>query len=57
MSDPRKNFICKARKHIVNDINRNHGKDSECFFCIIDSFKSRHPNKNIVDFYEPTELK
>lgn len=57
MSDPRKNFICKARKHIINDTIRNYGRDSECFFCIMELRKTFSPIENNVDFYEPTELK
>lgn len=55
MSDPRKNFICKARKHIVNDTQRLFGKHSDCELCFYDSIKNRKPTVNMVNFYEPLE--
>ncbi len=53
MSDPRKNFICKARKHVLNDSQRPFGKQSDCEFCFYDSIKFQKPIINEVDFYEP----
>lgn len=57
MSDPRKNFICKARKHIINDIQRLFGKKSECELCFYESIKNQKPIVNLVDFYEPYKEK
>ena len=31
--DPRKNFVCKARGHIINDSERPWGNQSECPYC------------------------
>lgn len=52
MSDSRKNFICKARKHIINDVNREWGKDSICFLCEIEARREQKIIENKVDFFE-----
>jgi len=52
MSDPRKRFICKARKHVVSDMARPFGYESECIFCMIESFENNQPIVNKTDFWE-----
>lgn len=38
MSDPRKNFMCSAFKHILNDTERPWGKESICPYCEEEKF-------------------
>lgn len=33
MSDPQKNFVCAECGTVINDIQRQHGKETECPWC------------------------
>ena len=57
MSDPKKRFICKARKHIIIDTQRPYGKDSDCPLCQIESRRNLIVIENKVNFYEPIKEK
>lgn len=37
MSDPRKTFVCPARRHLLNDNERPWGKESLCPYCEYES--------------------
>ena len=41
MSDPKKNFICKEKNHITNDMYRIYGKDTKCIKCMYENFKNK----------------
>ncbi len=49
MSDPRKTFICKARRYLISDISRKWGKQSECQLCFIEE-RQKNLLKKYVDF-------
>jgi len=39
MSDPQKNFMCIKCGAVVNDMQRNQGKDTPCMRCILEALE------------------
>lgn len=53
--DPRKNFICPAGKHVINDTQRRWGAQSECAQCLFETYIEEAVNKEGGSGQDETE--